>query len=410
MADAKNETAGGGLEVNARGRNRPTLDEFLDEVERHVSSYTRQAENRVLLVVKILRDGMEIGSIDELAHEDFEDRFKRYLGRLGLTDSQKESRQKGFRSILRYGGDEKGYFQCPEFGPLRMGPGKRGPLKGHSGREHTVADLHRLWTRLERGKESFAGGRIRITVCMVGFVGLSLEASLNLCQSQIVDGGTGITYESRYHKGTRHKFLSREIAQILAEWLGNPELRARSPLSSVGDRWIVLNNRGDGPWDRDSNPPEHPLGHLESACAAEGIERMTFEDIHVLHKNHKIKGPRHLADLARRGCSEGEARPDGARTPERRPSVLIGAPHEPVKVFDVDQGVLPRQLHAVLKTIRDSNGRGVGVDELRKVVSYPRDRIRYLKDRSPELDRLITRTDAHAGSKVLYNFSQWWLP
>ena len=64
-----------------------------------------------------------------------------------------------------------------------------------------------------------------MTVCFVGFVGLSLEAARTLRQSQIVDGGTGITYESRYWEGMRHKFLSQEVAEILAEWLGNAESR-----------------------------------------------------------------------------------------------------------------------------------------------------------------------------------------
>ena len=40
---------------------------------------------------------------------------------------------------------------------------------------------------------------------------------------------------------------------------------------------------------------------------AEGIERMTFEDLHVFDKNHKIMGPRHLADLAGRAGSEERA-------------------------------------------------------------------------------------------------------
>jgi hypothetical protein len=375
------------------------MEQFFVEVERRLGTYTRQHRSRLRNTLRLLRDDMKLGSIEELVDNGLEDRFKQLIRRKGLTDSQEESRLKGLHAIWSYG-EEQGYFESPPFGPVRKGAGKRGPLKGHSGREPTVADFHRLWMRLDRGKESFAGGRLRITVCMVGFVGLSLEAARNLRQSQIVDDGSGITYESRYWKGTRHKFLSQEIADILAEWLGNAEFGERSALSAAGDRWLVPNNRGEGPWARDSNPPEHPVGHLEAACTAEGLERMTFEDLHVLHKNHKITGPSHLFELASRSA---------VGRSERRPTVVIGEPHENVVVFGVDQGQLPPQQYAVLKGIFDAGEGGVLLSDLHAVAKYPGERVSDLMKRSDEFRRLIIRTDACPGSPARCNFSQWWI-
>ena len=171
---------------------------------------------------------------------------------------------------------------------------------------------------------------------MVGFAGLSLEASIKLRQSQIVDRGTAITYESRRFGGLRHKFLSREAAQILAEWLGNAEFCDRVPVSPTGDRWVIPGNAGVGPWNRDSNPPENPLGYLEAACRAEGIARMTFEDIHVLHTKYKFTGPSGLFELGialggRRAMStrfDIDHRAENALAP-RKSGMRLNAPAAP---------------------------------------------------------------------------------
>lgn len=348
----------------------------------------RKAER---LFDEMLAQGLGVRTIAEVDSDDLVVRLGAYLASKGFAPKSQNTWQKALNTV-RVFGVKYGYLSLRP-APLRdpshpewiteNGTAEVGAVL--SGRE-----LSHLIQQAVQESGSLAGGRDYLMLGLAALHGVKPISAIGLRIEHVAADCASITLPGRTGLRPKTVKLGPELSGFLLAWIRQPR---------VVETGALFPGRLKGLWSYHSWYNDRPSVRLRSLCKRAGIRPTTFSDVLRFHKANVVSQIPVIAT------------PRGVDTPRRERSIVLGEPSERVIVFGVDQGVLPRAQHAVLKTIVDAGINGVLVSEIAAKSGHGRAPkiVKAIKARSPEFEDLIERPGrGYAGQQGRYRISAWW--
>jgi integrase len=236
-------------------------------------------------------------------------------------------------------------------------------------------DLCTVRAHLAANSGRWHGCRIYCLTSVVDLSGISVASAVRL-RPHDVRLSDGFMTVRRGNSPPMHKPIGAELRPVLEKWLQVVD----------SEDWLFPADNRLGHWN-----PTVASKALKTACIAAGVRPFSFAQV--------------LRDFSERS---GRASPMAPR----RPTLVIGAPDEPVIVFGVEHEKLPGQQHRFLSALWEHQRIDASqVDEV-SGVPYAKDRARDLRKRSPQLEALIRVPGrSYPGSKHRkhYEISTKWM-